>query len=145
MTYGFEERIEREDVDEHLDGLVAALQALGEEGKVRSGIITWRGMMTRWVEMQAYSSTDDRIMTAPFSQDAWEMNVVGLDGAVYIELHDPPEERAQRWAGYGKLMPGRTNSPAGHCRATWDMLLRRTLLSPRLRRFLMLQRALGGM
>lgn len=46
--------------------------------------------------MRKGGCSDGRIMTAPFSQDGWTMNIVGLDGAVYLELDDPPEERARR-------------------------------------------------
>ena len=36
-------------------------------------------------------------MTAPFEdREGWEMTAIPLDGSVYIELHDPPEIRAQR-------------------------------------------------
>lgn len=45
LTYGFELRVEREDLDEHLDALVESLQALGDRNL--RGIVTWRGMMTR--------------------------------------------------------------------------------------------------
>lgn len=45
LTYGFERRTEREDVDEHLDGLCEALR--WEGGERRGGVVSWRGMMTR--------------------------------------------------------------------------------------------------
>lgn len=35
-------------------------------------------------------------MTAPFETEPWTMNAVALHGAVYLELHDPPELRAER-------------------------------------------------
>lgn len=52
LTEGFERRIEREDEEEHLDGLVESLEWLitrGKKGERKGGIITWRGMLTRWV------------------------------------------------------------------------------------------------
>ncbi|ORY24230.1 RAI1 like PD-XK nuclease-domain-containing protein [Naematelia encephala] len=88
LNHGFETKIERDEtVDEHLDGLCAALQHVHErgiKGERRGGIITWRGMITR-------------IMTAPFEdREGWEMTAIALDGSIYIELHDPPEIRAKR-------------------------------------------------
>lgn len=50
LTEGFERRIEREDEEEHLDGLVESLEWLitrGRKGERKGGIITWRGMLTR--------------------------------------------------------------------------------------------------
>jgi RAT1-interacting protein len=39
----------------------------------------------------------DRIMTAPFEdREGWEMTAMALDGSVYLELHDPPEQAATR-------------------------------------------------
>jgi RAT1-interacting protein len=35
-------------------------------------------------------------MTAPYDRDPWEMMAIALDGSVYIELHDPPDVRAER-------------------------------------------------
>lgn len=53
LNTGFERKIERdEDVDEHLDGLCESLKKVWEEGgkgERRGGVITWRGMITRWV------------------------------------------------------------------------------------------------
>jgi RAT1-interacting protein len=53
LNTGFERRVERdENVDEHLDGLCEALQHVWEGGgqaERKGGIITWRGMITRYV------------------------------------------------------------------------------------------------
>ena len=52
LNYGFERRQERdEDLDEHLDGLCEALQQVeegGGQGDRKGGVITWRGMITRY-------------------------------------------------------------------------------------------------
>ncbi|AAW44182.1 enzyme regulator, putative [Cryptococcus deneoformans JEC21] len=87
LTEGFERRIEREDEEEHLDGLVESLEWLitrGRKGERKGGIITWRGMLTR-------------LITMPYeTRDPWEMTAIALDGSVYLELWDPPEEKAKR-------------------------------------------------
>ncbi|WWC72955.1 uncharacterized protein I206_106919 [Kwoniella pini CBS 10737] len=88
LNYGFDRRIERdEDLDEHLDGVCDALRHVeekGGKGERKGGIITWRGMITR-------------IMTAPYEdREGWEMTAIALDGSVYVELHDPPDVRANR-------------------------------------------------
>ena len=53
LNYRFDERTERaEDEDEHLDGICEALQNVlenGKQGERKGGIITWRGMITRYV------------------------------------------------------------------------------------------------
>ncbi len=54
LNYGFERMIERDpmkDIEEHLDGLCESLRRWSEEGgKMKKGsLVTWRGMMTRWV------------------------------------------------------------------------------------------------
>jgi RAT1-interacting protein len=52
LSYGFERRVERdEEQEEHLDGLLESLRNWMEEGgELKKGaLITWRGMMTRWV------------------------------------------------------------------------------------------------
>lgn len=55
LNTGFERKIERdEDVDEHLDGLCEALRNVwegGGRGERRGGVVTWRGMITRWVNL----------------------------------------------------------------------------------------------
>jgi RAT1-interacting protein len=115
LNHGFERRIERdEETEEHLDGLCESLMRLIQKGKGaerRGGIITWRGMITRWVASSVYSPawkfttslTGDpdcyRMMTAPFEdREGWEMSALALDGSVYVELYDPPEVRAKRYA-----------------------------------------------
>jgi len=51
LTWGFENRIERDDtIEEHLDGLCEALRRVQEDGgqaERPGGVITWRGMITR--------------------------------------------------------------------------------------------------
>ncbi|WVQ73673.1 hypothetical protein IAR50_003253 [Cryptococcus sp. DSM 104548] len=87
LNYGFDRLVERDDVDEHLDGLVESLEEMGrkgQEGERKGGIITWRGMLTR-------------LLTSPYeSRDGWEMTAFALDGSVYLELYDPPEARATK-------------------------------------------------
>nr|ODO03924.1 decapping nuclease RAI1 [Cryptococcus depauperatus CBS 7855] len=88
LMEGFERRIEREDEDEHLDGLVESLEVMGrraEKGERGGGIITWRGMLTR-------------LLISPYERDGWEMTALALDGSVYLELWDPPEIKAKRKA-----------------------------------------------
>ncbi|EKD04237.1 enzyme regulator [Trichosporon asahii var. asahii CBS 8904] len=98
LTYGAKERIDRdESVEEHLDGLVESFRRIGRERP--GGVVTWRGMLTRF-------------MTAPFETEGWAMDAVALNGSVYLELYDPPEERAKRKPGL--------------CRATWAMPTRHT-------------------
>ncbi|TXT14860.1 uncharacterized protein COLE_01053 [Cutaneotrichosporon oleaginosum] len=74
LTYGFSERIERDEaLEEHLDGMCWALRGGGER---RGGVVSWRGMMTR-------------IMTAPFEdREGWEMSALALDGSVYLEQYE---------------------------------------------------------
>jgi RAT1-interacting protein len=104
LNYRFDERTERgEDEDEHLDGICEALQNVlekGAQGERKGGIITWRGMITRWVFfLWGYLQADGRIMTAPFEhrdEEKWEMTAIALDGSVYVELHDPPDVRKER-------------------------------------------------
>lgn len=58
LTHGFDEQVEREDLDEHLDGLCEAIMNLEKRGKKalrRGGVVTWRGMMTRWVQQGVVS------------------------------------------------------------------------------------------
>ena len=54
LEAGFDEFIQREEADEHLDGLLASLQHYEETtGKeVKADIITWRGMMTKIMTVQ---------------------------------------------------------------------------------------------
>lgn len=108
LTYAFERQVERdEEVEEHLDGLCYALMKLEKEGKSaerRGGVITWRGMTTRCgqaVRIVDLMLTCCRLMTAPFERDGWEMTALALDGSVYLELHEPPEQRRQKW-GLGR-------------------------------------------
>ncbi|RPB13605.1 RAI1-domain-containing protein, partial [Morchella conica CCBAS932] len=76
LSNGFSTFIKHDDnIDEHLDGLLCALERLerrtGE--RTRADVVTWRGMMTKF-------------MTAPFEgRDGWEMNVVVLQGTLFIE------------------------------------------------------------
>ena len=53
LNHGFAKRVERdEDLDEHLDGICEALMNVGNRGEKAErmgGVITWRGMITRWV------------------------------------------------------------------------------------------------
>lgn len=55
LNYGFDDRIEREeDENEHLDGICESLQKVWEEGgqgERKGGVITWRGMITRSVNL----------------------------------------------------------------------------------------------
>lgn len=57
LKYGLERRIERDDsVDEHLDGLVDSLRRVIEDGggaERKGGVVTWRGMLTRYVCWEA--------------------------------------------------------------------------------------------
>jgi RAT1-interacting protein len=70
LNYGFDRRVERTgDEEEHLDGLCEALQRTwrayeegegggkseGEMGERRGGIITWRGMLTRYAPFSTLS------------------------------------------------------------------------------------------
>lgn len=94
LSYGFERRVERyESVQEHLDGLCESIMRYG--GERPGGIITWRGMMTKWVTSRILLMR--RIMTAPFSQDAWEMNLLALGGSVYVEQYESPAAREERY------------------------------------------------
>lgn len=55
LYYGFEDRIERdESVEEHLDGLCEALRRQADQGRrwKTGGLVTWRGMATRYVEFK---------------------------------------------------------------------------------------------
>jgi len=53
LNHGFDRRTERdENLDEHLDGVCEALMEVEKrdgKGERRGGIITWRGMITRYV------------------------------------------------------------------------------------------------
>ena len=53
LNHGFAKRVERNDhCDEHLDGICEALMHVGNrggKGERMGGIITWRGMITRFV------------------------------------------------------------------------------------------------
>lgn len=41
--------------------------------------------------------TIPRLLTMPYEmRDSWEMTAIALDGSVYLELWDPPEEKARR-------------------------------------------------
>jgi RAT1-interacting protein len=55
LNYGFDDRIEREeDENEHLDGICESLQKVWEEGgqgERKGGVVTWRGMITRSVNL----------------------------------------------------------------------------------------------
>ena len=77
LNYGFDRRIERTgDEEEHLDGLCEALQRTwesrgagaaaaaethgegdgAEQGERQGGVITWRGMLTRYVPVRSGTS-----------------------------------------------------------------------------------------
>ncbi|KAF2861984.1 RAI1-domain-containing protein [Piedraia hortae CBS 480.64] len=78
LSLGYDTFHAREEVDEHLDGLLDTLQALdtskGDGGKItRADIITWRGMMTK-------------ILITPYDFfNEFEMNAVSYKGTIFIE------------------------------------------------------------
>jgi RAT1-interacting protein len=76
--------------DDHLDGLLTAIQAYehGKGARLESDFITWRGMATK-------------IMTAPFSKlDDWEMNATLFQGTIFIEENHSSklESREQQYS-----------------------------------------------
>jgi RAT1-interacting protein len=76
--------------DDHLDGLLTAIQAYecGKGARIESDFITWRGMATK-------------IMTAPFSKlDDWEMNATLFQGTIFIEENHAKklESREQQYS-----------------------------------------------
>ncbi|PWW80342.1 RAI1-domain-containing protein [Tuber magnatum] len=76
LSSGFESfRKHDSSIDEHLDGLLLAIVELERRSgkKVAADIITWRGMMTKF-------------MTLPFDmRDGFEMNAIKFQDSIYIE------------------------------------------------------------
>ena len=87
LNRGYETRIERDENDnEHLNSLLEALiQNKEVEGQLKqSDLITWRGMMTKLCTI-LYED-----------QQGFEMNVMLLDGILYIEEHIGEAKLADR-------------------------------------------------
>ncbi|PWN37081.1 RAI1-domain-containing protein, partial [Meira miltonrushii] len=87
LNRGYETRIERDDnVNEHLNSLLEALMQ-GEEvegHQKQADLITWRGMMTK-------------LCTVLYEdQQGFEMNVMMLNGTLYIEEHVGEAKLADR-------------------------------------------------
>ena len=65
LNYGFDRQTERdENVDEHLDGICEGLMELGRKGSKaerKGGIITWRGMITRYANLSCFLRRKDDI------------------------------------------------------------------------------------
>ncbi|KAF8463121.1 RAI1 like PD-XK nuclease-domain-containing protein [Kalaharituber pfeilii] len=76
LSKGFDTFVKHDDsIDEHLDGLLAAIQKHEERTgeRVVADFITWRGMMTK-------------IMCLPFDhRSSFEMNAVKFQDTIYIE------------------------------------------------------------
>ncbi|KAI9202292.1 RAI1 like PD-XK nuclease-domain-containing protein [Polychytrium aggregatum] len=92
----------REDIDEHLDGLVTFMQALNQKQTEKSlepftpNFCTWRGLMTK-------------IMCTPYANEPWELGLTLFEGTIYIEEHkfpskysnmSPEEDRRMTYMGY---------------------------------------------
>jgi RAT1-interacting protein len=87
LNRGYETKIERdESINEHLDSLLDALMQDKEiEGhQKQADLITWRGMMTKLCTI-LYED-----------QQGFEMNIMMLDGTLYIEEHVGEAKLADR-------------------------------------------------
>ncbi|KAL6301977.1 RAI1-domain-containing protein [Sparassis latifolia] len=109
LRYGYERWVRRPEEKGRLDGLLKAvskvrtrMDAGGSDGGAwlrDVGVISWRGVMTK-------------ILTAPYEQrDGWEMNVMEVNGTLYLEEHLSdarlaekndivPHHRLQSYYGY---------------------------------------------
>ncbi|RPB22825.1 RAI1-domain-containing protein [Terfezia boudieri ATCC MYA-4762] len=80
LSKGFETFVRHDDsVDEHINGLLAAIVKLEEKTgeRVVADFVTWRGMMTK-------ASSD--IMCLPFDlQSSFDMNAIKFQNTIYIE------------------------------------------------------------
>ncbi|EKM48758.1 uncharacterized protein PHACADRAFT_69227, partial [Phanerochaete carnosa HHB-10118-sp] len=109
LKYGYERWIKKPEEKGRLDGLLKAV--LKYRSRVDAGggdgvawlrdvaVISWRGVMTK-------------ILTAPYEdRDAWELNVMLVDGTLYLEEHltdakllqkedMEPRHRLQSYFGY---------------------------------------------
>ncbi|KAF5340876.1 hypothetical protein D9758_012156 [Tetrapyrgos nigripes] len=80
LGYGYERWIRRPEERGRIDSLLKAFDRVKNEGKSPVslddiGVVSWRGVMTR-------------ILTAPYEdQDGWEMNVMFVNGTMYLEEH----------------------------------------------------------
>ncbi|KAI5790086.1 protein rai1 [Geopyxis carbonaria] len=76
LSEGFDRFVKHDDtIDEHLDSLLAAIEALERESGTtcNTDIMTWRGMLTK-------------IMSLPFDKrNGFEMNAVSFQGTIFIE------------------------------------------------------------
>ncbi|OCH88558.1 RAI1-domain-containing protein [Obba rivulosa] len=129
LRYGYERWIKRPEEKGRIDGLLKAISRVkqkmedsgggGSEWLRGIGIVSWRGVMTK-------------ILTAPYEdRDGWEMNVMQVDGTLYLEEHVSdakliekedmkPHHRLQSYYGYSfeawstSSRPDRMEALPGH-------------------------------
>ncbi|KAJ3537354.1 hypothetical protein NMY22_g5621 [Coprinellus aureogranulatus] len=77
LDYGYDRWIRKPDERGRLDGLLQAFLEMRTKGGMLpdNGAVSWRGIMTK-------------ILTAPYEErDGWELNIMNVDGVVYLEEH----------------------------------------------------------
>ncbi|GJE89921.1 RAI1 domain-containing protein [Phanerochaete sordida] len=94
LKYGYERWIKRPEEKGRLDGLLKAVlkyrsrvDAGGADGAAwlrDIAVVSWRGVMTK-------------ILTAPYEdRDGWELNVMLVDGTLYLEEHTSNEKLVEK-------------------------------------------------
>lgn len=58
-------------------------------------------------------------MTAPFERDGWEMTAMALDGSVYLELFEPPDQRRQKYVAQYKAWANRLTVVRKNEQSAW--------------------------
>ncbi|KAK2460304.1 hypothetical protein APHAL10511_007693 [Amanita phalloides] len=75
LNYGFERWIRKPEEKPRIDSLLRAYARVQKEYDLRDiGIVSWRGVMTK-------------LLTAPYSRDGMEINVMCVGGTMYFEEH----------------------------------------------------------
>ncbi|KAF8522382.1 RAI1 like PD-XK nuclease-domain-containing protein [Gautieria morchelliformis] len=85
LAYGYERWIKRPEERGRLDGLLeACLRKECEAERARASVVTWRGVVTK-------------ILTSPYEdRDGYDINVMCVDGTLYLEEHLSDEKLREK-------------------------------------------------
>ncbi|KAF9036219.1 RAI1 like PD-XK nuclease-domain-containing protein [Panaeolus papilionaceus] len=85
LGYGYDRWIETQESRGRIDSLLGAVSKVRKGGTLPEiGLVSWRGVMTK-------------ILIAPYeNRDSWELNVMHVNGTLYLEEHASDERLAEK-------------------------------------------------